>query len=245
MLNEPMERQLTYEQLTLARNFTLALESSGVRPGDIAAACGITEQAVSNWKRTGKIGSKNLAVVVKLTGWSMEQLFGNEPAPSNKGGAFFSEEPKGAYQDIKLTSREIPTHTKGGLILETDSRHHVGDLFKSVSWEQLMDAVEKGTADFTAGVWATVNDDSMTPLLSPGDRVLLKSIAPLPGDEVLAMRNGNELMIRSLRWLSKDRYELVPLNPSYGQIRSDDGDTHILAVVVEYHKFKRRQFEKT
>lgn len=67
----------------LATNFTQALVESGVSPKAIAEACDITEQAVSNWKRSGKIANQHLAKIAALTGWSVSRLLtGHEPATS-------------------------------------------------------------------------------------------------------------------------------------------------------------------
>jgi hypothetical protein len=74
----------TPEQLALAANFTRALAESGVAPKAIAEARDITEQAVSNWKRTGKIAREHLPTIASLTGWSVERLLGSsvqETAP--------------------------------------------------------------------------------------------------------------------------------------------------------------------
>jgi hypothetical protein len=65
---------LTPEQVTLAANFTQALRESKASPKAIADACDITEQAVSNWKRTGKIARKYLPIISTHTGWSIERL---------------------------------------------------------------------------------------------------------------------------------------------------------------------------
>lgn len=73
--NQAVLKALTPEQKLLAANFSAALAADGApTPGEIAAACGISEQAVSNWKRSGKISVKNLEVVSRMTGWSVTRL---------------------------------------------------------------------------------------------------------------------------------------------------------------------------
>lgn len=66
-------------QQQIAVNFAAAIEKTGVSPIAIAEACGVTEQAVSNWKRTGKIRTRHLLVVSKLTGWSIQRLLTGAP----------------------------------------------------------------------------------------------------------------------------------------------------------------------
>lgn len=79
-----IEKNLTAQQRALAANFTKALGETGApSPGRVAEACGVTEQAVSNWKRTGKIASRHLLVVSRLTGWSLSKLLtGEDPPPT-------------------------------------------------------------------------------------------------------------------------------------------------------------------
>lgn len=75
----------TPEQLLLAKNFSEAMAQPGApTPGAIAAECDISEQAVSNWKRTGKINKKNLAVVSRLTGWSISRLMSGQEDTKNQ-----------------------------------------------------------------------------------------------------------------------------------------------------------------
>ncbi len=81
---------MTPEQQALAANFTRALAESGIAPKAIAEARDITEQAVSNWKRTGKIAREHLPTIAQLTGWSVERLLGTvreDPPPEFAGMA--------------------------------------------------------------------------------------------------------------------------------------------------------------
>jgi len=79
--NKPIAREnqaMLEDQKQLASNFVAALIESGITPGKVAEACGITEQAVSNWKRTGKIDKKHLPVISRLTGWGVHRLLTGE-----------------------------------------------------------------------------------------------------------------------------------------------------------------------
>lgn len=77
---------LSPEQKALAANFNQALMEAGVTAKAVANACDITEQAVSNWKRTGKIAREHLPVIAGLTGWAVEELLsgkGQRPAATS------------------------------------------------------------------------------------------------------------------------------------------------------------------
>lgn len=80
----PAETQamLTEQQEQLRINFVRALTDAKVTPGQVAAACDVTEQAVSNWKRTGKIAANNLAKIADLTGWSVQELLSGRSSAS-------------------------------------------------------------------------------------------------------------------------------------------------------------------
>lgn len=62
------------EQAALSKNFADALKESGAAPKLIAEKCEVSEQAVSNWKRTGKIARRYLPKIAELTGWSVAKL---------------------------------------------------------------------------------------------------------------------------------------------------------------------------
>lgn len=91
VLKKPIAKEaqkgLTPEQAMLAANFAKAMDEEGApSPGQIAAACDVTEQAVSNWKRTGKITKENLRIVSAMTKWSVHRLLTGQvdppPAPN-------------------------------------------------------------------------------------------------------------------------------------------------------------------
>lgn len=83
MLDDDQKQRDAAAQELLAKNFAAALAESGVSPGVIAQACNVTEQAVSNWKRTGKIRSQFLPVIADATRWSLRRLLtGLDDGPS-------------------------------------------------------------------------------------------------------------------------------------------------------------------
>lgn len=102
-LPPPEKRALTPEQEMLARNFTAALDERGApTPGQIAEACGITEQAVSNWKRTGKITKENLRIVSAMTKWSVHRLLTGEKDPPPPPASNFADRHEVSQSDWAL-----------------------------------------------------------------------------------------------------------------------------------------------
>lgn len=87
---DPAKQALLREQQQrIAANFATALsEPKAPTPGEIAVRCGVTEQAVSGWKRTGKIALEHLLVVSELTGWSVHKLVTGKEAPHSRAVDF-------------------------------------------------------------------------------------------------------------------------------------------------------------
>lgn len=93
---------LTHEQRALAANFTQAMAEKGApTPGDIASRCDVSEQAVSNWKRTGKITKKNLAIVSEMTGWSISKLLTGKDGPGPRGSRKSREISESDWQTLQ------------------------------------------------------------------------------------------------------------------------------------------------
>jgi SOS-response transcriptional repressor LexA len=101
--------------------------------------------------------------------------------------------------------------------------------------------------DVSDGAFALeIKGDSMLPEFSPGDRVIIDpSIKPQPGDYVVAKNGEEEAMFKKYRLRSVDErgievFELVPLNPDYPSIRSDQTPIHIVGTMVEVRKYRRK-----
>lgn len=101
--------------------------------------------------------------------------------------------------------------------------------------------------DISEGAFALeIKGDSMLPEFNPGDRVIIDpAIKPQPGDYVVA-KNGEEeatfkkYRLRSISEQGVEVFELVPLNPDYPSIRSDEVPIHIVGTMVEVRKYRRR-----
>lgn len=137
-------KQLTPDQQLLAANFEKALGQPGApTPGAIAAQCGISEQAVSNWKRTGKISKHNLAIVADMTGWSVVRLLTgvepNEPRQPPENFEYRREVNQSEWdllQDIKM----LPQAEREEL--RADVRRRAGKY--QVFTEEILERIAKG-----------------------------------------------------------------------------------------------------
>ncbi len=61
-------------QSVVRDNLRYLFDTGRVMPTQVAEACEVTVQAVSNWKRTGKITLHGLTIVSRLSGYSVDQI---------------------------------------------------------------------------------------------------------------------------------------------------------------------------
>ncbi|AOJ31398.1 helix-turn-helix domain-containing protein [Burkholderia metallica] len=101
--------------------------------------------------------------------------------------------------------------------------------------------------DLSEGAFAIeVEDDSMTPEFSPGDRVIVDpNLHPRPGDYVVAA-TGEEIATfkryraRGRNDAGEEVFELVPMNPDYPTISSEQRRVNIIGVMVEHRRYRKR-----
>lgn len=81
---------------------------------------------------------------------------------------------------------------------------------------------------------------------NPGDRIIVDcEVQPRPGDYVVAKNSGHEATFKKYRLIKigekgQDVFELVPLNPDYPTLRSDESHLEIVGTMVECRKSFRR-----
>ena len=79
------------------------------------------------------------------------------------------------------------------------------------------------------------------PEYTVGDRIFVDpDVLPAPGDMVLALVNGIELVLRKLRMLTADgkRFELLARDPNFPAISSDTDQVRICGVCIEHHRYR-------
>ncbi len=91
-----------------------------------------------------------------------------------------------------------------------------------------------------------IRGDSMSPEFREGDIVVIvPSIAPQPGDFVVATDETGEATFKKFRAAGldasgRDVFELVPLNPDYARVRSDQQAISIVGTMIEHRRYRRR-----
>jgi SOS-response transcriptional repressor LexA len=91
-----------------------------------------------------------------------------------------------------------------------------------------------------------IKGESMEPEFRAGDVVIISPLQqPQPGDFVVATEESGEATFKQYRSAGRnekghDVFELWPLNPLYGPMRSDRQQLAIVGVMVEHRKYRRR-----
>jgi len=91
-----------------------------------------------------------------------------------------------------------------------------------------------------------IEGNSMAPEFSEGDKVIIDpSLAPQPGDYVVAKNGHEEATFKKYRPRGTDEagnmiFELVPLNDDYPTLNSQRDHMHVIGVMVEHRKYRRR-----
>ena len=76
----------------LAERITKVIKESGVKQKDIANACGVSIQNVTNWKNKGQIKNEKLLVLARTLGTSVDWLLGDQDRKMFTDGPFTEEE---------------------------------------------------------------------------------------------------------------------------------------------------------
>lgn len=215
----------------MTRLYALARETRGIRgQSDLARALNTSPQTVNNWEARG-ISKKGLLHIQATLGFSASWVETGE-------GAKFVQD-KSNVAPAQIGSKQIPliSYVRAG------------------NWAGIVDPFQPNDAhdwlmtdlDVSDGAFALeIKGDSMLPEFNPGDRVIIDpAIRPQPGDYVVA-KNGEEeatfkkYRLRSINEQGAEVFELVPLNPDYPSIRSDEVPIKIVGTMVEVRKYRRR-----
>jgi transcriptional regulator with XRE-family HTH domain len=61
----------------MAKRLRIAIKDAGITGSELARACGVKPQAVSGWKKNGRIAKGHLETVARMTKKSLEYFLGN------------------------------------------------------------------------------------------------------------------------------------------------------------------------
>ncbi|MEE9871577.1 MAG: S24 family peptidase [Delftia lacustris] len=186
-----------------------------------------TPQTVNGWFKTGRMDKKWIPVLADVLGVNL--LSGNDGPPFDAN-----------VRPAAVGMRAYPVISKiqAGRVKERTAPYEPGDGY----------AVVFGDDD--ASPWAfflEIEGDSMLPDFNEGDLALIDpEVVPRPGDYVAAKNSKREstfkkYRVRGITDNGHEIFELVPLNPDYPVIRSDEHQLVVIGTMIEHRrKFRRK-----
>ena len=214
----------------MTRLYDAAREIKGIRgQSDLARELNTSPQTVNNWEARG-ISKKGLLHIQSVLGISASWI------DTGEGRKFVHDKSNVAPAQIGTKQVPLISYVRAGNWTGVDPYQP----YDAHDW--LMTDL-----DVSSGAFALeIKGDSMLPEFRPGDRVIIDpGVRPQPGDYVVA-KNGEEeatfkkYRLRSINEQGVEVFELVPLNPDYPSIRSDQVPIHIVGTMVEVRKYRRR-----
>lgn len=215
----------------MTRLYEAAREFNEIRgQSDLARALNTSPQTVNNWETRG-ISKKGLLHIQNTLGISASWV------ETGQGRKFVQV--KNNVSPAQIGSKQIPliSYVRAGLWAGAGDLPQPGD-----AQEWLMTDLELSDGAFAL----EIKGDSMLPEFNPGDRVIIDpAIRPQPGDYVVAKNGEDEATFKKYRLRGANEqgvevFELVPLNPDYPSIRSDQVPIRIVGTMVEVRKYRRR-----
>lgn len=219
--------------MDLAERLRMAMRHANKSQSQIAREIGKSTAAVSQWMTGAVKGLK------ADTANALEKATGVRAAWLVTGEGSMLEVGKSNISAAEIGTRHIPliSYVSAGLWTGGFSPFEQSD-----AHEWLMTDLELSEGAFAL----EIKGDSMTPDFMAGDRVIIDpSVKPRPGDFVVAKNGEDEATFKKyrLRSIGDDGievFELVPLNPDYPSIRSDQVPIRIIGTMVEVRKYRRK-----
>lgn len=181
------------EHEEMARRVSEALDASprGVQ-SKLAKLCGITPQAVTGWRTTGKVAKEFIPVLAKVTGRSI---------------AFFLEQDAGAL-GVPISTYETPSDYVRVLYLDAEAG--MGDGIENVDHPEVLRAIDfappyiRSLLGFVPSpgrlVLVTGKGDSMLPVIQPGETLLVDTgITAYDGDGLYLVNTGGGQQVKGLQ----------------------------------------------
>ncbi|MBY0243025.1 MAG: helix-turn-helix domain-containing protein [Burkholderiaceae bacterium] len=200
----------------------------------LADRIGVSWQTVQLWEKEGGTAPNRSRIekVAKELGVTPAWLLNGDPEPMTP----FDKN----VTPSSMSRRAIPVISaiQAGLAREITEPYVPGDGYATIY------------ADDEYSKWAfglDIEGDSMLPEFQPGDRVIIEpEWIPRPGEYVAAKNGRQEATFKKYRQRGidsngNDVFELVPLNPDYPTVRSDETPLTIIGVMAEHRRKARRR----
>jgi len=232
--NQAMVDKTTPANEELARKIAAAINAvkKDIKAAEIAAACGVKPQAVTGWKKTGRIGKETLSKLADFLGLPLSHFIGT-------GG-----EPKPERKPLKMIDEveDAPTPMGRQRYLPV-----VGVVQAGPDGLLTIDDYPVGFGDGAVPYWAKcenayalrVRGESMSPRYLPGEFVAVDPCFEVqPSQEVIVLKRDGTRMIKRLMWMRDGQAAFESINKDYKNIILEmeeiDGMHRVLGIVPSF-----------
>lgn len=213
--------QITNVKDILAQRLNAAMDKEKIKNTQLAAACGVSPQAVGLWRKTGKIDTDHLPTVAAMVKRSIDHLLGvDNPLQIAEDSADYTTfiQTLPLIDPDQINDRQTATqNTARRIAIDPDNHEPHNSAFAT-----------------------TAPDNSMAPAIHAGDIAIIDPDRTAnPGDIVAAIVRGRCFIqkYRPLSMIDADQFELIPDNPDYPATRIDNTDTgQLVGPVIEYRR---------
>lgn len=229
---ENIQMRLNLSMDTLAARAKAARKRAGLTQTEASEKSGVKQSDISKIERGDTLRSVGTLALAKAYGVSPHWL--------DSGDGPMIEAFDANVVAVAGGGRAYPviSYVQAGELVELSNPYSPGDGFD----------VEYGDDD--ASEWAVfleIKGESMLPEFRPGDRVRIDpEVTPRPGDYVVAKNSDREATFKKYRVRGIDGsghevFELVPLNPDYPILRSDEHSLRVIGTMTEHRKKYHRR----
>lgn len=164
-----------------------------------------------------------------------ELPLGQEPNTDDSGREPFDQN----VTPAPIAVRRVPiiSYVQAGMMTEAFDPFTMGDGFETITTD----------LDLSGSAFGLIiKGPSMEPDFREGDKVIIDpAVSPQPGDFVVAKNTQEEATFKKYRPRGTDErgemvFELVPLNDDFPTLHSERDHLHVIGVMVEHRKYRRR-----
>lgn len=121
------------DPINIAARLKSAIAAAKVPKTALATACGVSDQAVTGWTKTGRINKKNLPAIAQALGVSVDWLLTGREPPSGSTDAANEEALSRQEQIILELFRDLTDDQKAEVVRSLEAQKQQNDTI----WEQL------------------------------------------------------------------------------------------------------------
>lgn len=221
------------DRMALAKQHYERVQQKKLKNTEMAEYCKVSKVSIGQWFKgpTQNLEGANLALAAEFLGVNHKWLAGESAPMLSK-----SSEDKDGFNNIQIIDtrlRKIP----------------VLDIVQAGQWREVAyDGVvplnytytDYSGSDPDAIFSVLVDGLSMFPDFEPGDKLIVDAAkAPKPGSYVVAQNGDHEVTFKKYRVTGYDEhgreeFELVPLNPDFPVLSSQQHNISVIGVVVRH-----------